>query len=170
MDPKQGTIIIANQIYDLLDLLTNEQYSQKLTTFNGSTIGQHTRHIIDFYLCLVNGTLLDNIDYDRRQRNPLIESDIEVARATIEGFVEKVGNLDVQKMVKVHSCFSPEEEQTGFIGSSVGRELMYAYDHAIHHLAMIKIGLNIHFPTIPVSKDLGVAPSTLKYRKGIASS
>ena len=71
-------------------------------------------------------------------------------------------------MVKVNSCFAPDQDiQNTEIHSSIGRELMYAYDHAIHHLAMVKIGMNVHYPEVSINKDLGVAPSTLKYRKQI---
>ena len=60
-------------------------------------------------------------------------------------------------------CDTADDERPVYI-SSMGRELQYAFDHAIHHLAIIRMGLETHFPEIPVDKDLGVAPSTLKFR------
>jgi len=42
--------------------------------------------------------------------------------------------------------------------------LLFFYDHAIHHLAIIKIGLLCHFPHVQAEKDLGVSPSTIKAR------
>ena len=53
MNPKQGTVIVTDQIKELLDTIDNEMFCQPLTTFNGSSVGQHIRHIIDFYLCLI---------------------------------------------------------------------------------------------------------------------
>ena len=44
------------------------------------------------------------------------------------------------------------------------RELMYGYDHAIHHLALIRIGFeSVH--TIQLPSYFGVARSTLSFHK-----
>lgn len=169
MDPINGTKIITEQIAALLGLISNDIYSKPLSTFNGSTVGQHIRHIIDFYLCLIRGTNANTIDYDHRERDPLLETNVEVAHHTVQEIARRVEQLHINQKVKVNTCFTPDlTEEEGYIFSSVGRELMYAYDHAIHHLAMIKIGMHIHYPEIGIDKDLGVAPSTLKYRKKVA--
>lgn len=169
MDPRKGTQVISTQITDLLAVLDNAHYRQSLPTFNGSSVGQHIRHIIDFYLCLINGADDLDINYDKRERNPLIETDCFTAKNFVEIIAQKVQNMDVKQPVMVCSSFVADEaEELISIPSSIGRELMYAYDHAIHHLAMIKIGMQIHFPEISISKDLGVAPSTLKYRQACA--
>ena len=166
MNPKAGTEIITNQIAELLTTLSNEKYSKSLPSFNGSSVGQHIRHIIDFYLCLVRGCDEETIDYDKRVRNPLIENDTRVAIEELKGITEAVQKMEVKRTIWVNSSFTDDEnEQHSQIPSSIGRELMYAYDHAIHHLAMIKIGMNIHFKDVKINKNLGVAPSTLKYRK-----
>ena len=39
---------------------------------------------------------------------------------------------------------------------------MFAYDHALHHLAIIKMGLLSAFPQIKVDENMGVSPATLK--------
>jgi uncharacterized damage-inducible protein DinB len=169
MDPRKGTQIITTQVVDLLEAITNTHYRQPLSTFNGSSVGQHIRHIIDFYLCLINGLENSDINYDKRERNPMIETNCLTAKQFIEIIAQKVQNFKVEQPVMVCSSFvADKNEKLISIPSSVGRELMYAYDHAIHHLAMIKIGMQIHFPEISISKDLGVAPSTLKYRQACA--
>lgn len=166
MDPREGTKVISEQVQDLLDLMNNKNYSQPLSTFNGSSIGQHIRHIVDFYLCLINGIKAADINYDKRERNPNIEKDCLTAKNMMAIIASKVQAVDIEKPVKVCSSFVANEDVAlKLIPSSIGRELMYAYDHAIHHLAIIKIGMQIHFPEIPISKNLGVAPSTLKYRQ-----
>lgn len=169
MDPRKGTQVVADQVADLLNLMTNKEYSQALPTFNGSSVGQHIRHIIDFYLCLINSSAQLNINYDERERNPNIETDCLTAKSLLEIITQKIQNMDVEQQVMVCSSFvADKNEKLILIPSSIGRELMYAYDHAIHHLAMIKIGIQIHFPEILISQDLGVAPSTLKYRQKCA--
>ncbi|MFK7946965.1 MAG: hypothetical protein AB8G11_05200 [Saprospiraceae bacterium] len=166
MDPREGTQVISEQVQNLLDLMNNEDYSQPLNTFNGSSIGQHIRHIVDFYLCLINGLEAANINYDKRKRNPNIEKDCLMAKGMMAMIGKRIQTIDIEKSVMVCSSFVANENvELKLIPSSIGRELMYAYDHAIHHLAIIKIGMKIHFPEISISKDLGVAPSTLKYRQ-----
>ncbi len=169
MDPRKGTLIISDQVSDLLEVMNNDNYSQPLSTFNGSSIGQHIRHIIDFYLCLINGLEQSDINYDRRERNQNIETDCLTAKNLMDIIAQKIQNVRVEDPVMVCSSFiADKNEQLMSIPSSIGRELMYAYDHAIHHLAMIKIGMNVHYPEIVINKDLGVAPSTLKYRQKCA--
>jgi hypothetical protein len=166
MNPKQGTVIITDQVRELLNLIDNKIYCQPLTAFSGSSIGQHIRHVIDFYLCLNRGCGCGNIDYDTRQRNPMIEKDTDVAITELEEISDCIQTLDIYKVVYVNSSFTDDEsEANSQIPSSIGRELMYAYDHALHHLAMVKIGMKQHFPKIVINNNLGVAPSTLKYRK-----
>lgn len=166
MNPKAGTQIVITQIIELLQTIDNERYTQPVVVFNGSSIGQHIRHIIDFYLCLIRGCEVSNIDYDKRARNLLIERDIKVARVELERIAGAVQSLDILQNVVVNSSFTVNEgESHAQIASSVGRELMYAYDHAIHHLAMVKIGVQLNYPSIFINPDLGVAPSTLKFRK-----
>lgn len=166
MDPRKGTQVIASQVENLLDLMNNQNYSEPLTTFNGSSVGQHIRHIVDFYLCLLNGIEAADINYDKRERNPNIEEDCLTAKNMMITIANKIQNVNIEQIVKVCSSFVANENvELKSVPSSIGRELMYAYDHAIHHLAIIKIGMQIHFPKILISKDLGVAPSTLKYRQ-----
>lgn len=165
MDCKQGTTLISNQMIDLLRQLDNDIYSQPLDIFSQSSIGQHFRHIIDFYNCLLSGCNCHVVDYCNRERNPLIEQDSSTAITVIKDINNRVQHIDESRIISVKSDFSSniKDERTE-IPSSLGRELMYAFDHALHHLALIKIGLKVHFPEIKVDNNLGVAPSTIKYK------
>jgi len=166
MDTKQGTTYISQQMIDLLRNLDNGTYAKPLPVFNQSSVGQHFRHIIDFYNCLLHGCGCHVVDYCKRERNPLVETDSQTAISVITDINKRVQLIDESILIDVKSDFSPEnEEDRVIIQSSMGRELMYAYDHALHHLALIKIGLQVHFPEIKVDENLGVAPSTIKYKK-----
>jgi hypothetical protein len=48
--------------------------------------------------------------------------------------------------------------------SSIGRELLYAYDHAVHHLAIIKLGIKAEIPDVEIDSNIGVAASTLRHQ------
>ncbi len=166
MNGKTGSQLILDQIQDVLQQLDVASFHKPLTLFSGATLGQHFRHILEFYQCLVNGANLDlPIDYASRKRNPLIERDVAAAKDAFKALAQPISLLEEDRRVRIVSEYScgPGEERL-VVESSVGRELMYAYDHAIHHLAIIKMGLQTECPHMPVPPNLGVAPSTVKYR------
>ena len=164
MNASHGTILIANQMVELLESLDQAAYTCPLPLFHGSTIGQHVRHILEFYTCLLEGMPSAHIDYSSRKRNNALSENLSAALATLEYIAVTVGNNDERQWLKIDSEFSETDEDRPAYISSMGRELQYAFDHAVHHLAIIRMGLEVHFPEIPVDTDLGVAPSTLKYR------
>lgn len=168
MDTIKGTKIITDQIINILKQIDTEEYCRSLELFNGSSLGQHFRHILDFYNCLLNGFTTGIIDYALRDREANIEND---TTAAIQAFLiinQKVEQLNEQQTLQVKADFVGHDGvMQPLVQSSVGRELMYAYDHALHHLAIVKIGIKIALPHICLDKDIGVAPSTLRYKKTI---
>ena len=78
-----------------------------------------------------------------------------------------IGQLNENHAVKVKVDFSSDPLVTRpMVLSTVGRELMYAFDHATHHLAIIRIGLKECMPDLELDKDFGKAPSTIKFEAG----
>ncbi len=166
MNCKQGTDIIIRQITDLLYKLDEGTYSRPLPLFNGSTIGQHFRHILDFYGCLSRGVDEGRIDYAQRQRDVMVENEPTYAAGVFDQCLQNIMAMEEAKEVDILADFSSDfNEERPVVRSTVGRELMYAYDHAVHHLAIIKMGLKVAFPTVETDPSLGVAPSTLKHWK-----
>ena len=74
----QSAVELSNQLCSLLTQLSEEQYQAPLDLFNGSSIGQHTRHIIEFYQCL-NASFQQEVSvcYEERKRNLAIECDLK---------------------------------------------------------------------------------------------
>lgn len=168
MNAKQGTILIAAQMTALLERLDEATFTQPLRIFHGSSIGQHFRHILEFYTCLFEGALRARVDYGSRKRNHSLSESPRAALAVLDYIADTVKKQDEYQWLSVESEFSDdcvEHAKRPVYMSSMGRELQYAFDHAVHHLAIIRIGLEVCFPAIPVDEDLGVAPSTLKYKK-----
>lgn len=164
MNCKQGTDIIITQMIELLERLDPQSYAKPLQLFNGSSIGQHFRHIIDFYGCLDRGISEGRIDYAKRQRDLRVETEPVYASGILNDLNNKLSEVDEESNLEVVADFSSElNEKRPVVLSTCGRELMYAYDHAVHHLAMIKMGLRVACPEVEVNKNLGVAPSTVKH-------
>lgn len=150
---------------ELLDTLNNDLYAQPLDIFKGSSIGQHFRHILDFYLCLIKGIQAGIVDYTSRDRNPLAESDVHFTKTFFFEVAETLEGMSEEQPIQVWGDFSAKDVARPQLLSSIGRELMYAYDHAVHHLAIIKIGMTVIAPDLKIDQNIGVAPSTIKHRE-----
>ena len=148
----------------LLNALSNEDYTRKMPSVFGSAVGEHYRHCLDHFRSLLEGLDADEINYDHRQRNPRIENDREFALAETQrirrAFVS-IPSPFLDCPVNVRSKVNYNLDASALIGSTVGRELMYAVAHAIHHYALIAVMCGILEVPIPIG--FGVAPSTLKH-------
>lgn len=162
MQAKDALLLTIHQVADLLSQLAPHEYRQPLPEFDGSTLGQHFRHILEFFICLERGVPDGLVDYASRERNLLFEDSPGVALSALQAFVIALEDLQPNTSVELKAEFGGVERPC--YQSTVGRELAFVYDHAIHHLAMIKVGLRCRFPHIQIDRDLGVSPSTIKAR------
>ena len=159
---QQTNIQIITQLTDLLNEIESVIYKDALRPLHYSTIGQHVRHITEFYLCLLKGYETGVVDYDARERNLLIEIDKDFTIETLENIIQDLKRLNSDKSLILKSSFGGDEEME--IPTSFFRELTYLIEHTIHHLAIIKIGLNEVYPEIEIAKNFGVAHSTIRFK------
>ncbi len=153
------------QIRDLLGNITEVNYTIKPEILSGASIGQHVRHILEFYLLLVSGSFSGTISYDKRERDIRIENNPEFAMQTIDKLLKGIDTLNTDLPVKIEADYTKGGNNQNLINSSVGRELAYCIEHSIHHQALIKAGL-IDFGLGNVAGEhFGVAYSTIRYRK-----
>ena len=154
---------IIDQLIDLLNDIDIQIYKDTLQPLHFSTIGQHVRHITEFYLCALKSYENGIVDYDARERNILIEIDKDFAVETLKNIKYQLKTLKLDHNLILKSKFGSNESLD--ISSSFFRELTYLIEHTIHHLAIIKIGLNEVYPEIEIPKNFGVAHSTIRYQK-----
>lgn len=133
---------------------------------SGASIGQHTRHFVEFYQCLLTQIQFENpvINYATRERNLRIESDPVYAADIVEGIISDIHNLNTNRTCFLECSEHLESNEECLVSSSLERELVYNVEHTIHHLAIIKIGMKAIAPDLVVPDHFGVAPSTIKYR------
>ncbi|GET24401.1 DinB family protein [Prolixibacter sp. NT017] len=153
------------QLSGMLQLISKEQYTQNSEILSGSSVGQHIRHILEFYLLLVSGSFSGIISYDKRQRDKQIEENPLIALETIDRLLKGIDTLDLGQTVKFEGDFTTDGSHDNFTASSVGRELAYCIEHSIHHQAIIKAGLIGLGLSALTDEDFGVAYSTIRYRK-----
>lgn len=160
MQANSALVALLEQIDHVICQLEPADYVRPLPEFDGSTLGQHFRHILEFFQCLQEGVASGTVDYAARQRNLLYEENPRVAAGVFANFAEALPAFDSRQNVSVRAEFGGSHRPE--YASTIGRELVFVYDHAIHHLAIIKIGLRCHFPNVQTDKHLGVSPSTIK--------
>lgn len=151
-----------DELIRLLQQLSNEEYSNPCVQLSNSSIGEHTRHIIELFQCLENQYESGVINYDQRQRNILIQTNTDFA---IEKIIAIQNNLDKEnKNILLQQKIDGNEIQTE---SNYYRELLYNFEHCIHHQALIKVAI-LQYTTITIDENFGVARSTIEYRKQCA--
>lgn len=160
---QQTNIEIIDQLIDLLNDISLKVYKDALQPLHFSTVGQHVRHITEFYLCALKGYENGIVDYDARERNILIEIDKDFTVETLENVKDQLKTLQLDRNLTLKSKLGENESLE--ISSSFFRELTYLIEHTIHHLAIIKIGLNEVYPEIEIPKNFGVAHSTIRYQE-----
>ena len=160
-----SSVAVLDNAKFYLTKLSAAEYAQKIELMSDATIGQHTRHFIEFYQCLLDQANTLDINYCLRTRDLNIEKNPTAAIQAIEGVVAKLETLDPTASVSLYTSKEGKEK----IESTMARELHYNVEHCIHHLALIKVALKIIRPDIELSESFGVAPSTIQHRKKIAS-
>ncbi|MCF6401784.1 DinB family protein [Chitinophaga filiformis] len=149
------------QLQDLLEHLTDEQYVCQIKLLSNATLGQHTRHIIEFFQELNAGYGTGTVDYDKRKR----DYSIETSRAcAINSLIMVMSSLEKEnRKLLLAIDYSSDSEEGEFVETNYSRELVYNLEHTVHHMALLRIGVNA-VSTIVLPEDFGVAISTLKHR------
>ena len=75
----QSTLKTLEKSQSLLDKLTDDQLCNASVSPYYSSIGTHIRHILDFYDCLFNINLENQIDLTARSRNKDVETKCDCA-------------------------------------------------------------------------------------------
>lgn len=147
-----------SEFREILLLLPLGTYTKNCQELSNSTIGQHTRHIIELYQCLIAGYELEEVNYDKRERNKQIEQDLSFALEKLK----EISNELERKDRALGIIYELNGNQV-LLTSNYFREVMYNLEHMIHHQALIRVAVQ-SFCDMQVPESFGVAPSTLQYR------
>ena len=155
---------VLRQGLDLLDQLDDEQFCNGVPALKLAGPGSHFRHVIDFYRRLFEGLAESDsprtIDYDRRERDPRIESERSACRAAIDEVRARLGALG-RVDGRVDRPLAVRCDQLPTAQSTLERELQGLVSHTVHHYALIAIAARAH--GVDPGDEFGVAPSTLAY-------
>lgn len=157
------TEAILDQITDLLERLESSLYLRESPYIQHASIGMHVRHIIEFYQELLEGYSSGIVDYDQRQREKELETDREQAIKRVSFLKKQLRQLKEDRYLGVRVTMSSEENESRIVSSSLYRELAFNAEHAIHHLAIIRIGISMENPDFIIPENLGFAPGTIRH-------
>ena len=165
MTIQQSVQAIFKQLELSLLQLSDDEYCKKIDTLSEATIGQHVRHVIEMFACLQDGYLTTIVNYENRKRDFLIETSRIAAVNMMKQIAASL--FEENKELVLEAGFDENSFDLSLIPSNYFREIAYNLEHAIHHMALIKIGIAA-VAEVALPPGYGVASSTIKYRQSIA--
>jgi hypothetical protein len=162
---KQSIQHVFVQLSESLNQLRNEEYVKPSKVLLNATIGQHVRHIIELFQCLEKGYDDGVVNYEKRKRDYQIESNKELACSLLKDIYQCMERPNKEIMLETEDYC--DTMQLVSIPSNYYRELAYNLEHTIHHMALIRVGIN-EVSSVVLPEEFGVAYSTVKYRQQCA--
>lgn len=162
MSLKIATNGILVQLDAVIRQLKPADYLRQSSLLNSSTIGQHVRHTLEFFICLMDGMPNGVVNYDDRKRDKMIEEDIDFACKVIRGIHDFVETQHSNPELTLKANFGSPGEVEVSIPSNYLRELTYNIEHAIHHMALIRVAIAEFCDYVKLPEEFGVASSTIR--------
>jgi len=160
----------AKELLDQLDQIIRDckkdDFSRPLEELSGSTFGQHVRHTLEFFICLFDARNEKVVNYDQRKHDKLIETDKKLARSVISSINKFLDENTEDFEIVFEANYTDKDGKDDQMKSSFNRELAYNIEHAIHHMALMKVAVNQSLHYISLPENFGVASSTVRYRSG----
>jgi len=158
---------LLRQLANVIESLSDSQYTQKPVGVIESSVGGHVRHCLDHVQSLLSAVKSGHLDYDHRQRGTPVETLRFSAIQLIEELIQSLEDLPRFVFIRpltVSVSMSSDDEPVSVL-SSVGREMAYVLAHTIHHNAIVSAMVKTLGGEVP--ERFGYAPSTLKNIKNM---
>ena len=150
------------QLSETLQQLTPQQYVHPSITLFNATIGQHVRHIIELFVELDKGYPGGIVNYDKRERDNRLETDLHFAKALLLQLPLLISKPD--KPMLLEADYQENSGEIFSVTTNYYRELVYNLEHTIHHMALIRIGIQ-DVTSLVLPENFGFAISTIKYNQ-----
>ncbi|HED35960.1 MAG TPA: hypothetical protein ENJ08_17325 [Gammaproteobacteria bacterium] len=159
-----GCIEVLEQSEVFLQSSTPESYTNITKPYFISSCGEHMRHILDHFNAIKADFNSGTIDYDARQRGSDIETSIHCAQNSISEIKNWLRSLDsehLNKALHIQTEVSVSEKHITRTPSCLGRELVFASTHAVHHYSMMSVAMQMQ--DLTADRNFGIAPATQTY-------
>lgn len=161
---------ILEQLGNVVADIEPHDFTCPSATLSGSSIGQHIRHTIEFFICLESGFESGVINYDKRAHDKSIETDRTRTLIVLDRIRMFIINNPDNRSLVLQGIYDANSTEIYSIDTNFFRELSYNIEHAVHHMAMIKIGIAEVAPYLRLPAGFGVAASTIQYASVKAGS
>jgi uncharacterized damage-inducible protein DinB len=156
---------ILQQLSSLVQQISEQDFVTPSPALSNSTIGQHLRHTIEFFICFEQGFDAGVINYDKRAHDKLIESDKILATAALHRIQQFVETSRPEKLLTLEVGYDLATDTFVTVQTNYTRELVYNIEHAVHHMAIMKIGIREVAPYVTLPSDFGIAASTIRHKE-----
>jgi len=171
MSLSKAAIRILSQLAYLVKQIHPSDFVKPSDTLSGSTIGQHIRHTLEFFICFEQGFKEGVINYDKRRHDESMQMEKVVSLEAIHRSIAFITDLQHNKPLKLEVGYDLANDDYITVNTNANRELVYNIEHAVHHMAIIKIGVREIAPYVKLDHDFGIAASTVRYSlAGVSSS
>ena len=163
-----GCVRVLEQGVDLLERIDDRLYTRTGGLPVQSGVGSHFRHCIDFCQSFLAGLASGRVDYDRRERDPLVGRDRAFAATKLRIIISELQRLapdggEATVLVSLEGEADASPEMPRWCLSTGARELPFLLSHTVHHYALVALILRLQ--GFEPGEEFGVAPSTLAHWK-----
>ncbi|MCY4472847.1 MAG: hypothetical protein OXC07_08565 [Kistimonas sp.] len=160
----KGNIEAVDQLTCCIENLKNIDYSAPHPSLLSSSIGQHLRHVIDYYQALRQAAHTGTADYDVRHRGGAVEnSQAEGLKALrdLRLWLTSIGESELKKCCIMKTEMLLSKPVSVEVKTTMARELCFAALHLTHHQAMIAALIRSQGGEVHAS--VGLAPATASF-------
>lgn len=165
MSINPSALHLLDQLKIIIRQLDESSFSRPIATLSNSSIGQHVRHTLEFFTCLIASADTKVVNYDKRKHDKFIESNPMLALGVLDDICAFLASHQEDFSLDLEANYTTDSTAFVRIPSCYARELAYNIEHAVHHMALIKIGLRDAFPEVKLPDHFGVASSTVRFQK-----
>jgi hypothetical protein len=90
------------QLKNTIQELPESTFTLKSSILSGATIGEHTRHILELYICLINQYEDGIVNYDKRERNIEIQTKPAITLITIDQILNDIYKANRKLMLQTY--------------------------------------------------------------------
>jgi len=145
----------------LLETINDETYSNKSIAPYYSSIGSHTRHVLDMFNSVFRDYNTGSIDLTKRDRNSNIETYTTYGLEYYNTIISELEKIEASNLEVVLDVVDDLGDGCCTVKTTLGAILAQCQSHAIHHFATIGYMLHCLDVCLPID-SFGVNPTTPK--------
>ncbi len=158
----QSNVSALDEGEQLLSTLQQNHYTHSGEPAFKSTIGAHFRHVLEHYRCIVRQLKDTEFCYDSRERDQLLECDLNYAVSVLQELRNDISAIDESEFAKKYTIrdqqITSDDQSLVAVSTTLQRELLFLQSHTVHHFAMI--GAMVRLLGLQTDDDFGVALAT----------